>query len=78
MRNVKHVEVVRVQSVKKEGKMEKPMTTTYLNVKGRADFLKQMTERLNCGDIEGQILTEAERFAYAVCEEIDKLRKGRK
>ena len=50
-------------------------TTTYLNVKGRADFLKRMDERLNCEDIKGEILTEAERFAYALCEEIDRQRK---
>lgn len=49
-------------------------TTTYLNVEGRAKFLTRMTERKNCPDIEGQILTEAERFAYAICEEIDRIR----
>lgn len=49
--------------------------TTYSNVKGRAKFLKRITERLNCADIEGQILTEAERFAYAICEELDDIKE---
>jgi len=55
--------------------MSDPKTTMYLNIKGRADFLKRMTERLNCPDIEGEILTEAQRFAYAICEELNDLRK---
>jgi len=57
---------------------EKPMTTRYLNVKGRADFLMRANDRLNCPDIEGKILTEAQRFAYAICEELDRIEKGEK
>lgn len=49
------------------------MTTRWKNVQGRAKFLTRLTERKNCPDIEGEILTEAERFAYALCEELDRL-----
>ena len=49
-------------------------TSTYLNVDGRAQFLTRMTERKNCIDIEGEILTESQRYAYALCEVIDDLR----
>ncbi len=48
-------------------------TTRYLNIKGRADFLKRVDERKNCPDIKGEILTEAERFAWAICEELDRV-----
>lgn len=56
--------------------MGKSMTTTWINVKARADFLTRVDERMNCPDIKGQILTEAERLAYAICEELD--RRGKK
>jgi len=48
-------------------------TTLWKNVQGRAEFLKRVTERLNCADIEGEILTEAERYAYAICEVIQEM-----
>ena len=51
------------------------MTTLWKNIQGRAEFLTRMTERKNCGDIEGEILTEAQRCAYALCEEIGRLRE---
>jgi len=45
-------------------------TTRFINVRERAKFLTRLTERKNCPDIDGEILTEAERFAYAICEEL--------
>ena len=55
--------------------MDKLVTTRWKNVEGRAKFLQRAEERLNCEDIKGQILTESERFAYAVCEELDDMDK---
>ena len=52
------------------------VTTRCINVKGRAEFLKRVDERKNCPDIKGQILTEVERYAYAICEELDRHEKG--
>ena len=49
------------------------MTTRWINIEGRAEFLKRVDERKNCADIEGEILTEAQRYAYAICEELDRL-----
>ena len=51
--------------------MDKLVTTRWKNVEGRAKFLQRVEERMNAEDIKGQILTESERFAYAVCEELD-------
>lgn len=51
------------------------MTTLWKNVQGRAEFLKRVDERMNCSDIEGEVLTEAQRYAYAICEEIERLRE---
>lgn len=48
-----------------------PVTTRYLNVEGRADFLQRVSVRITAPDITGRILSEAERFAYAICEELD-------
>ena len=50
-------------------------TTRFLNVRGRAEFLTRIEERMNCRDIEGEILTDEERFAYAICEELDHMHK---
>ena len=55
--------------------MAKDMTTRWHNVKGRAEFLQKVDERKNCEDIKGEILTEAQRYAYAICEELDSLQK---
>jgi hypothetical protein len=57
------------------GKKIEVGTTTFLNVEGRANFLMRVNERMNCCDIEGRILTEAERFAYAICEELDGIKE---
>ena len=54
-----------------------PMTTRWKNIQGRAEFLKQVMDRKNCEDIKGEILTEAQRYAYAICEELDKLLGGK-
>jgi len=32
---------------------------------------------MNCEDIKGEILTEAERFAYAICEELDRIERSK-
>lgn len=52
--------------------MPEDMTTRWENVRGRAEFLKR-GDRMNCDDIKGKSLTEAERFAYAICEELDRM-----
>lgn len=55
--------------------MDKLVTTRWKNVEGRANFLQRVEERANCGDIKGQILTDPERYAYAICEELDDIEK---
>ena len=57
--------------------MSEAYTTRFNNVRGRAEFLKRVDERMNCEDIKGEILTEAERFAYAICEELDKMERSK-
>ncbi len=54
-----------------------PMTTRWKNIQGRAEFLKQVDIRKNCEDIKGEILTEAQRYAYAICEELDNVLGGK-
>ncbi|KKL59058.1 hypothetical protein LCGC14_2219140 [marine sediment metagenome] len=56
--------------------MGEPLTTHWHNVKGRAEFLQLVDERKNCEDIKGEILNEAERYAYALCEELDRMEQG--
>lgn len=55
--------------------MAEPKTTRWHIVKGRAEFLKRVDERLNCDDINGEILTEVQRYAYAICKELDILQE---
>lgn len=54
---------------------EEMLTTRWINVKGRAKFLQKVDERMSCDDIKGEILTEAQRYAYAICEELDEFQK---
>ena len=53
--------------------MEEYLTTRWHNVKGRAEFLTRIDQRKNCEDIEGEILSAPERYAYALCEELNRL-----
>lgn len=54
---------------------DQDMTTTWKNVEGRADALKEVTTRLGCYDLHQQVLTDAERLTYALCEELDDLKE---
>lgn len=53
------------------------MTTRWKNVQGRAEFLKRVDDRANCEDIKSEILTEAQRYAYAICEELDSIQAAK-
>lgn len=54
--------------------MSEDMTTRWIIVKERAKALMYINTRKTGPDLEeGEVLTDEQRYAYALCEELDRL-----